>query len=91
MLVAIDFDGTCVKHDFPKVGEDIGAAPVLRALVANNHRIILWTVRGNVRDPTSNDPDLVMESGSYLDDAVNWSKDNNINIWGSNENHEKKT
>jgi hypothetical protein len=32
MKIAIDFDGTCVKHEFPKVGADIGAIPVLRKL-----------------------------------------------------------
>lgn len=29
MIIAVDFDGTCVTHEFPKVGEEIGAAPVL--------------------------------------------------------------
>ena len=34
MDIAIDFDGTCVTHEFPLVGKDIGAAPVLKALAA---------------------------------------------------------
>lgn len=25
MTIAVDFDGTCVTHDFPKVGKNIGA------------------------------------------------------------------
>lgn len=33
MIIGIDFDGTCVKHAFPKIGEEIGAAPVLKELV----------------------------------------------------------
>jgi len=37
MVIAIDFDGTCVTHDFPKVGKDIGAVPVLRELVENGY------------------------------------------------------
>lgn len=33
MVIAVDFDGTCVTHEFPKIGKDIGAIPVLRELV----------------------------------------------------------
>lgn len=33
MVIAVDFDGTCVTHEFPKIGKDIGAIPVLRKLV----------------------------------------------------------
>lgn len=33
MFIAIDFDGTCVSNDFPKIGKDIGAVPVLKELV----------------------------------------------------------
>ena len=45
MDICIDFDGTCVKHEFPEIGEDIGAAPVLKELIANGHRLILFTMR----------------------------------------------
>ena len=45
MIVAVDFDGTCVKHKYPLMGEDIGAVPVLKALVAANHLLILYTMR----------------------------------------------
>ena len=31
--INIDFDGTCVSHEFPEIGRDIGAVPVLRELV----------------------------------------------------------
>lgn len=44
MIIAIDFDGTCVTHEYPKIGKDIGAVPVLRAL-AREHSLILWTMR----------------------------------------------
>jgi hypothetical protein len=33
MYIVIDFDGTCVAHEFPKVGKDIGAVPVLNCRV----------------------------------------------------------
>jgi hypothetical protein len=30
VIIAVDFDGTCVTHEYPKVGRDIGAVPVLK-------------------------------------------------------------
>lgn len=34
MIIAVDFDGTCVKHRYPMVGEDVdGAVSVLKELV----------------------------------------------------------
>lgn len=30
MILGLDFDGTCVTHEFPKIGKDIGAIPVLK-------------------------------------------------------------
>ena len=82
MDIAIDFDGTCVTHEYPKVGEDIGAVPVLKALVEKGHRLMLWTMRGN--KPTS-------EGVNTLQDAVNWFKQNDISLWGINENPEQKS
>ena len=37
MIIAVDFDGTCVKHAYPKIGEDIGAVPVLKEMVRQGH------------------------------------------------------
>ena len=37
-IIAVDFDGTCVTHEYPKVGRDIGAAAVLKDLVAAGHK-----------------------------------------------------
>ena len=48
MVIAVDFDGTCVTHAFPKIGEDIGAVPVLKRLVKAGHKIILYTMRRKV-------------------------------------------
>lgn len=81
MDIAVDFDGTCVTHEYPKVGEDIGAVPVLKALVEKGHRLMLWTMRGN--KPTS-------EGVNTLQDAVDWFKKNDILLWGINENPEQK-
>jgi hypothetical protein len=70
MVIAIDFDGTCVTHEFPNVGKDIGAVPVIKDLVAAGHKIILYTMRDK----------------QYQKDAEQWFKDNDIPLFGSNEN-----
>ena len=75
MYIAVDFDSTCVTDNYPDVGEDIGAAPVLKELAQQNHSIILWTMR----------------SGRNLDLAVNWFKKNDIPLHGINENPDQKT
>ena len=75
MIIAVDFDGTCVEHEYPEVGMDVeGAVDVLKALRANGHRIILFTMR----------------SGSKLDAALRWFKERKIELWGINENPEQK-
>ena len=66
MEIAVDFDGTCVTHDYPRVGKDIGAVPVLKALVQKGHKLILWTMR----------------SGPGLTSAVEWFKANEIPLYG---------
>lgn len=79
MIIAVDFDGTCVTHDYPKVGNDIGAASVLRKLVDNGHQLILWTMRC----------DSGVESGLFksgLTDAINWFTINNIPLYGIQRN-----
>jgi hypothetical protein len=77
MIIAIDFDGTCVTHEYPKVGQDIGAAPVLKKLADKGHKLMLWTMRGT--KPHTDGTDT-------LGDAVKWFADNEIPLWGVNEN-----
>lgn len=74
IIVALDFDGTCVKHKYPKIGEDIGAIPVLKKLVDNGHKLILFTMRSN----------------GTLDDAVKWFSDNEIPLYGIQTNPTQK-
>ncbi len=66
MTIAIDFDGTCVTHDYPEVGKDIGSVPVLKKLRKQGHELILYTMR----------------SGKELQDAVDWFKNNDISLYG---------
>jgi hypothetical protein len=66
LTIAIDFDGTCVYHEYPKVGGDIGAVPVLKKLTDAGHLLILFTMR----------------SGPELTDAVKWFMVNGIPLYG---------
>ncbi len=91
MIIAIDFDGTCVTHEFPLIGKDIGAAPVLRDLVANGHKLILWTMRSDIETPASEDADIHLKGGPYLTDAVTWFVANEIPLWGIQSNPEQKS
>lgn len=70
MVLAIDFDGTAVTHDYPKVGKDIGSAPVLKELIQNGHQLILWTMR----------------SGVELAEAAKWFAENGIPLYGIQRN-----
>lgn len=74
MIIGIDFDGTCVTHDFPEVGQDIGAEPVLKELVQNEHQLVLWTMR----------------DGKYLRDAIGWFKTRGIPLYGIQTNPEQR-
>ena len=91
MIIGIDFDGTCVTHEFPKIGKDIGAIPVLKELVEKEHQLILFTMRSNVDNPQSTDSNIINESGNYLDDAVKWFEDNDIPLYGVNTNPTQHT
>lgn len=70
MEICIDFDGTCVTHEFPEIGKEIGAVRILKRLVNNNHQLILFTMRGD----------------KYLNNAVEWFKKHDIELFGVNKN-----
>jgi len=76
IVIGLDFDGTCVSHEFPFIGKDIGAVPVLKRLIKEyNVKFILNTVRDN----------------KYLDEAAKWCKDNDIPLYGVNVNPEQES
>ena len=91
MIIAVDFDGTCVTHGFPEVGRDIGAVPVLKGLVEKGHKIILYTMRSH---PDKNNQGKTLSgriiSNDTLQDAIDWFKKNEIPLWGINENPKQK-
>jgi hypothetical protein len=47
MVISVDFDGTCVTHEFPKTGKDIGAEIVLRKLAKKGYDIICLSMRSS--------------------------------------------
>ncbi len=70
-IIAVDFDGTCVRHRYPAIGETIpNCLEVLKELMKAKHRIMLWTIR----------------SGETLDEAIDWFSEKGIMLWGVNEN-----
>lgn len=91
MEICIDFDGTCVTHEFPRVGRDIGAVPVLKELIANGHNLILFTMRSDKHDNEGYSVEIPqVHNGNFLTDAVNWFKENNIPLYGIQENPQQK-
>jgi len=70
MFIALDFDGTCVTNEYPNVGEDIGAVPVLQELIKKGHKLILLTNR----------------SDKELKDAEVWFQAYGIPLFGMNKN-----
>ncbi len=74
-IIAVDFDGTCVTHEYPHIGMDIGAAPVLRELTNQGCRLILFTMR----------------SGKLLKEAKEWFAERKIPLYAANENPEQRS
>ncbi len=69
LTIAVDFDGTIVEDAYPKVGKaKLFAFETLKKLQERGHRLVLWTYR----------------SGSTLDDAVTFCKDNGITFYAVN-------
>ncbi len=70
LLIAVDFDGTIVDHEYPKIGkEKLFAFQTLRALQDKGHRLVLWTIR----------------EGKTLDDAVEYCRSNGVEFYAVNE------
>jgi hypothetical protein len=94
-IYAIDFDGTVVTHEFPKVGKDVPyAVETLQKIVAHGGKLILWTMRSNHTSPPEfntelqheRNPIVQCDAGNYLDDAIKWFSDRQIPLWGTQRN-----
>lgn len=74
MYIAIDFDGTVVTHEYPRIGTELpDCVQTLQALSESGHRLILYTMR----------------SDQSLRDAVQWFSDRNLTLHGINQNPEQ--
>ncbi|MGE4465844.1 hypothetical protein [Sphaerochaeta sp.] len=74
MIIAVDFDGTLVRHDFPRIGAEApNAFKVLRKLQDGGHKLILLTMR----------------SEKYLQDAVDFCMERGVRFWAVNSNPEQ--
>ena len=63
MIIAVDFDGTIVRSNYPVIlGEQPYAGKTLRALHSQGHKIIIWTCR----------------TGDRLLEAINWLLEHRI-------------
>ena len=72
MIIAVDFDGTIVDHQYPAIGpEKPFAIETLKKLVEEHHRIILWTVR----------------EGKLLEEAVSFCRERGLEFYAVNRNY----
>lgn len=72
MTIAIDFDGTVVEHRYPEIGREIPfATETLKMLIADHHKLILWSVR----------------EGELLDEAVNWCRERGVEFYAVNRDY----
>ena len=79
-IFAVDFDGTVVTNEFPKVGRDVGAQYVLKPLTDNGSKLLLFTCRGTTGTDWEDNP----LGCNPIEDAIEWFKSNNIPLWAVN-------
>lgn len=74
--IAVDFDGTIVTHEYPKIGREIPfAIETLKMLIRDQHRLILWSVR----------------EGELLQEAVDWCKERGVEFWAVNKDYPEES
>jgi hypothetical protein len=73
MTIAVDFDGTIVEHEYPKIGKPIPfAIDVLKRLQNEDHHIIiLWTMR----------------EGKLLQEAIDYCEKQGLKFYAHNKNY----
>lgn len=77
-VIAVDFDSTVVKDEWPWKGEDVpGCVMVLKKLLKAGHRLILLTQREHVAQGDC--PDV-------LQIALDWFAERDIRLWAVNDN-----
>lgn len=85
--IVVDFDGTCVKHIFPRIGEDVpGAVDVLKELIEAGHKLVLFTMRCDNHPERVLDTGYKIHSGDFLTPAVQWFNRKGIPLHGVQRN-----
>jgi len=77
MIIAVDFDGTIVTHEYPKIGREIPfAIDSLKRLQENHqYQIVLWTVR----------------EGVELDEALEYCRSRGLEFYAVNNNYPEES
>jgi hypothetical protein len=69
MIIAVDFDGTIVEHEYPRIGKEIPfAIDTLKKLQEDKHRLILWSVR----------------EGHLLEEAIEFCRERGLEFYAAN-------
>lgn len=72
LKIAIDFDGTIVENEYPRIGKEmLFAFETMKALQEKRHRLILWTFR----------------EGKRLQDAVDYCQSRGITFYAVNKSY----
>lgn len=72
MIIAVDFDGTIVEHEYPKIGKEIPfAIETIKLLQKDGHQIILWTFR----------------TGKQLEEAVRFCSEKGLEFYAVNNSY----
>jgi len=72
MVIGVDFDGTIVEHEYPRIGARIPfAIETLLKLQREGHVLILWTVR----------------DGDLLQEAVDYCASKGLFFYAANKNY----
>lgn len=72
MIIAVDFDGTIVEHEYPRIGKPIPfAIETLLKLQEDRHLLILWTVR----------------EGELLQEAIDYCARQGVYFYAHNTNY----
>lgn len=77
MIIAVDFDGTIVTHDYPKIGKEIPfAIDTLKRLQQNpEYQLIMWSVR----------------KGKELEEAVEYCRKRGLEFYAVNKNYPEES
>lgn len=77
MIIAVDFDGTIVTHEYPKIGREIPFAidTLKRLQELPDIVLLLWTVR----------------EGAFLEEAVDYCRKKGLEFYAVNKNYPEES